>query len=414
MFYIVRPKWGTNVGTKMPSINAKTIQTLPPGRHRAADTLYLLVKPSGRRTWVQRLVINGRRTDLGLGSWPVVSLKAAQEKALANRFKALEGDDPVAERRRSNAPTFEAAAAEAFETLRTRWRNPKTAAKWQRGMARWAIPRIGRKPVNSVTQADVLKIVSPVLNETPDTGRKLRQSVQQVFAWAEAQGHIDHNPAQGIDAALPRKPKVEKHFKALPYKKVPEALRIVAETRASKSSKLAFRFLVLTAARSGEVRDAAWDEIDMDEKKWIIPGERMKQANEHRVPLSDAALEVLREAEELRGESGLVFPNTKGLPLSDNTISKLLRENGINAVPHGFRSSFRDWCAETGKAKELAEAALAHTVKGVEGAYFRSDLFDRRRAVMDAWARHVTQQTADVVALAVGESSRPSADLDRA
>lgn len=372
-----------------------------PGMYAAGEvpTLYLRIAPGGSKSWIQRAVIHGQRRDIGLGGWPVVSLREAREQAFDNRRTIRAGGNPIADRRKALALTFREAAGHTFKTLRPGWRNPKTAAKWERGMEHWAFPRIGSKPINAITQADVLKIVAPVLNETPDAGRKLRQSIQQVFAWAEAHGHIDSNPAQGINAALPRKPKVAKHFKALPYGGVADALRIVEETRALVASKLAFRFLVLTAARSGEVRGATWSEIDLKARTWTIPGERMKQAEAHRVPLSPPALALLEQAKGIKDGSGLIFPNSKGRPLSDNTLSKLLRDNAIEAVPHGFRSSFRDWCAETGKDRELAEAALAHTVGGVEGAYFRSDLFKRRRGLMDAWAQFLTGESAKVVSI---------------
>jgi integrase len=228
-----------------------------------------------------------------------------------------------------------------------------------------------------------------------ETARRVRQRVRTVLKWAQAHGFVTENVAgEAIDGALPAMPAVKEHFRALPYPEVPDALRIVAASGASLAARLCFRFLVLTAARSGEVRGAVWSEIDCDAREWRIPGARMKSGTDHRVPLSKAALTVLEQARTLDDGSGVVFPSPlkRGCPLSDMALTKLLRDNKLadRATVHGFRSSFRDWCAETGKPRELAEAALAHTVGGVEGAYFRSDLLAKRRRLMDQWAAFVT------------------------
>ena len=203
--------------------------------------------------------------------------------------------------------------------------------------------------------------------------------------------HRPDNPAgEQVLQALPKIGANRKHYLALPHGKVGRALETIRETEAWPSTKLAFEFLVLTATRSGEVRLALWKEMDLDEAVWAIPGERMKANREHRVPLSSRAVEVLREAGEYFSGGKLVFPSPTGKPLSNATLSKLCRDNAIGAVPHGFRSSFRDWCGETGQPRDVAEQALAHVIKNkAEAAYARSDLFDRRRALMEAWARYV-------------------------
>ena len=204
---------------------------------------------------------------------------------------------------------------------------------------------------------------------------------------------------EAIAGALPPMPAVTEHYRALPFKEVPTALKAVRASGASTTSKLGFEYLVLTAARAGEVRGATWSEVDLEAREWRIPAKRMKGGEEHRVPLSDAAVDVVERARPFRDGSDLLFPSTSrpGKPLSNMTWTKLLRGLGIDAVPHGFRSSFRDWCAETGKPREVAEAALAHTVGGVEGAYFRSDLFERRRQLMQGWAQFLSGTTARVV-----------------
>ena len=206
---------------------------------------------------------------------------------------------------------------------------------------------------------------------------------------------------EGIEGALPAMPAVKAHFRALPYYEVAAALETVDGSKASKAAKLCLRFLILTGARAGEVRSATWAEVDFEAREWRIPGERMKGGREHRVPLSDAALAVLERVRGVDDLSGLIFPSPlrPGRPLSPMTLTKILRDRGRadRATVHGFRSTFRDWCAETGKPREIAEAALAHTVGGVEGAYFRSDLLARRRVLVNQWAAFLTGDEAKVV-----------------
>ena len=225
-----------------------------------------------------------------------------------------------------------------------------------------------------------------------------------MLRWCWAHGYVEQNVAgEGIEGALPAMPAVKAHFRALPYQEVAAALETVDGSKASKAAKLCLRFLILTAARSGEARGANWVEVDSEAREWRIPGERMKGGREHRVPLSDAALAVLERARGVEDGSGLIFPSPPkpGRPLSPMTLTKILRDQGLaeRGTVHGFRSSFRDWCAETGKPREVAEATLAHTVGGVEGAYFRSDLYARRRVLMDQWASFLTGTEAKVVRL---------------
>ena len=369
-----------------------------PGLHGDGGTLFLRVAPSGSKSWIQRITINGRRRDVGLGGWPVVSLAKARHRAFANRVAVADGRDPLAEKRRASVPTFRQAAEHTLEANRPRWRSNKTASNWTQQLERHAFGVIGDLPVDRLGREDVLKILVPLWTSRPEIARKLRNRIRATLQWAMAHGYVERNVAgEGIDGALPAQPGVKAHMRALPHGEVAAALAKVRASGAWPATKLAFEFLVLTAARSGEVRLATWNEIDTETREWRIPGLRMKTGEEHRVPLSDAALAVLREARQHDDASGLVFPSQTRRVLSDATMSKLLREQGVAAVPHGFRSSFRDWCADTGKPREVAEAALAHTVGGVEGAYFRSDLFARRRQVMDAWARYLTGAGAKVV-----------------
>lgn len=373
-----------------------------PGLHADGGTLYLRVGPSGARSWIQRLTINGRRVDLGLGGWPVVSLKMARDRAFANRRAVAEGRDPLVERRRAKVPTFRQASERTFEANRARWRSAKTAVNWMAQMERHAFPVLADLPVNQIDREHVLRVLTPIWTAHADIARKLRGRIRAVLAWCQAHGYIEHNVAGDvIQGALPAMPAVKAHFRALPYGDVAVALATVQASQASPSAKACFRFLVLTAARSGEARLATWDEVDVESRVWRIPASRTKTGAEHRVPLADAALAVLESVRPLRDSSSLLFPSPSrpGRPLSEVTLIKLLRDQGVDAVPHGFRSSFRDWCAETGKPREVAEAALAHVVGGVEGAYFRSDLFERRRMLMDRWAAYLTEEGAEVVRL---------------
>ena len=218
----------------------------------------------------------------------------------------------------------------------------------------------------------------------------MRQRISVIMRWSIAQGHRTDDPASGaITAALPRQDTRKNHQRSVPHGEVAAAVEAVRASQASPVTKLAFEYLVLTACRSGELRGAIWDEVDTDAAAWTVPGARTKSSDEHRVALSGRALEILEAARSLADRSGLIFPSTTGRQLSNNTMRKLLIDLGIPAVPHGFRASFRSWCADTGIPREVAEAALGHVVTGVEGAYQRSDLLDRRRPVMDQWAAYI-------------------------
>ena len=353
-----------------------------------------MVKPRANgglsKTWAQRQRIDGRLVSLGLGSYPVITLAKVRSKALENARAVADGSDPRA--KPSTVPTFAEAVKLVIDIHRVSWKDAGRSAKiWQSSLDTYATPVIGAKRVSEVTSADVLDVLMQIWNEKPETARRVKHRISAVMRWAVAQGFRDDNPAgEAINEALPRMNGLKRHRRAMNHSKVKDAIDRVRSSDAWESTKMCFEFLTLTAARSGEVRAACWDEIDLDRKVWIVPAERMKTSREHRVPLSGRAVEVLREAADLFGGSEIVFPSVTGKVLSDSTVSKLLRELGIEAVPHGFRSSFRDWCAESGQPREIAEAALAHTVQGVEGAYFRSDLFELRRQVMDAWAEHIS------------------------
>ena len=370
-------------------------QVSQPGRYGdgwGGYGLSLLVRQGAsgvRKTWAQRLRIGGRPVNIGLGPYPIVTLAEARAAAFENARTVYQGRDP--RERPNRVPTFEAAVEKVVAFHAPTWRNPRTAEIFRQAMRDYAIPRFGHKLVSEVTTADVLAVLTPIWTEKRETGRRVRQRIGTVMKWAVAEGHREDNPAgEAIGAALPTNGGKAKHQRALPHAKVREALAKVRGSQAWPGTKLAFEFLVLTAARSGEVRGARWEEVDTEARTWTVPADRMKGGVPHRVPLSDAALAVLEAARELPGP-GLIFPGQRGKPLSDNTVSKLLRELGVEAVPHGFRSSFRDWAAEATDADHaVMELSLAHAVgSAVERAYSRSDLFERRRELMEAWAAYL-------------------------
>ena len=374
-----------------------------PGRYYDGNGLFLKVDPSGAKRWGQRLVIHGRQRTLGLGGCALVSLAEAREAALANRKIAREGGDPLAQRRSTtNIPTFEAAAATVIELHRHGWRNEKHAAQWESTLRTYVYPRLGQRSVADITTADVMAVLMPIWNERPETARRVRQRISTVMKWAVAQGYRADNPAgDAIGAALPRhKGKSKQHHRALPHGEVAAAIEAVRGSGAGIAVKLAFEFLILTAARSGEVRLATWDEIDVKAATWTVPAARMKAGLEHRVPLCDRAMSILDEARAIDDGSAFIFPGTRaGKPLSDMTLSKLMRDLGLGGVPHGFRSSFRDWASElTHTPRDVMEAALAHTVRDkVEAAYNRTDLFERRRTLMEQWAAYLKDDDERVV-----------------
>ena len=380
------------------ALSAAFVRTAPPGRYCDGNGLYLFVQPSGARSWIQRLVIRGRRRDCGLGSVALVSLAEAREKARANRKLAREGGDPLAEKRRAQGvPSFAEAAARVVQQKQAGWRNPKHRRDWMSSLRRFAFARIGEIPVSQVTSADVLEILAPIWHTKATTARKLRQRIRTVLEWAVAMEFRTDNPCDRLGPVLGAQDAVVQHMRALPHREVASAFETVRASEGMPVVKLVFEFLVLTAARWGEVRGAEWAEIDRREGVWTVPATRMKAKREHRVPLCRRAMEILEEARTLDDGSPLVFTDGAGRQLNGKRLRRLLRKHGIAAVPHGFRSSFRDWAAEeTDHPREVIEAALAHVVQNkVEAAYRRTDLFERRRRLMNDWAGYLARERRD-------------------
>ena len=378
-------------------LSARFVSTVrEPGRYgdgRGSGGLSLLVKRTVRgdlaKSWSQRIIVDGRPHNLGLGTWPHVTLAEAREKCATNRAARRRGELVLTGRRRT-IPTFAEAAEKVISIHATGWKNGSVSEKdWRASLRDYAMPRLGAIQVHRIKTADVMAVLLPIWNEKRVTAKRVRQRVSAVMRWAVAQGYREDNPAgEAIGAALPKNGVRPQHLAALPYVEVSAAIETVRASGAYHAIILAFEFLVLTACRGGEVRGARWSEIDFQAREWCVPAERMKAARTHRVPLSTRALAVLREASALRDNSGLVFPSVTGRPLSHGLLSKLVRDLGIPAVPHGFRSSFRDWAAECSDApREVCELALAHVNSDrVEAAYRRTDLFEKRRELMEQWA----------------------------
>jgi integrase len=392
---------------KDKALTAVAVRALnEPGFYADGNGLYLKVIDSGAKRWVQRLLIKGRRRDIGLGSASLVTLAEAREAALVNRKLARSGGDPLRAKKEAEAVlTFAEAAEQVLVLHRPTWRNAKHAQQWINTLSEYAFPKFGKTLVSDVTTSDVLSALSPIWNTKPETARRVKQRIGTVMKWAVAKGWRQDNPADAIATALPKQDASKKqHRKALPYSEVAACIDTVKASGAGLTTKLALEFVVLTACRSGEARMATWAEFDLDVKEWRIPGERMKSKRDHRVPLSGRVLEILTEAKVLSSGDNLVFAGTKsGKPLSDMTLSKLVKELGFEADVHGFRTSFKTWAQErTNFAREVSEMALAHVIQNkAEAAYARSDLFEKRRMMMESWAAFVAQERGEVIRIGV-------------
>lgn len=385
------------------STQAKAIKN--PGRHSAGGHgLYLNVTEGGGKSWIQRLTINGRRHNIGLGSFDLVSLQDARDAAFENRKAARAGYDPLAERRRQQCPTFEEAATRFFLENRTRWKSAKVKKNLVQRTEKYVFPKIGHLRINQVTQKDVLNILVPIWQSKNETARKCRQVMLNVFHWGMSHEYLASNPAgEAITGALP-KGRQTVNMRALTWQECPAALETL-QGGTMTAARLCLLFTIYTAARSGECRGATWAEIDLDRQTWTVPASRMKAGKSHRVPLSDATLAILEQARNLADGSDLVFPSPRkpGNSLSDMALTKVLRDTGdlaARCTVHGFRASFKSWSLDTGKPRDVTEMCLAHAVGGaVEMAYSRTDALDRRRRVMAAWAAFLEGGAADVVQL---------------
>lgn len=397
------PKKLSNVLTPLAAKNAK------PGRHADGGGLHLLVKESGARSWVYRFMLNGKSRDIGLGAAGPdgISLSQARDARDALRLKVKAGIDPLEERQREAAEaltaaqaaqvagmTFKAVAETYIGANEGSWRNDKHRQQWKNTLATYVYPVIGEMPVAEVGTAHVLQILEPIWKAKAETASRVRGRMETILDAAKARGYREgENPARWrghIAQILPARSRLTRgHHKAMPYEAIPAFIGALHKREAVAA--LALEFTILTAARTGEVIGAKWDEVDLDKAIWTIPASRMKAGKEHRVPLSARAVEILKATQGLRKE--WLFPATKGGKMSGMAMAMLLRRMKVDVTVHGFRSGFRDWSAEcTGYAHEVAEMALAHTIENkVERAYRRGDLFDKRRRLMDDWATYCTR-----------------------
>lgn len=381
-------------------LTKKLVENLGPGRHGDGNGLYLVVDPSGARRWIVRVVVKGQknrkggplRTDFGLGGADIVPLPQARERGLTYRRMAKQGLNP-----RFNAqkevPTFEEFARQVHIERLPTWKNTKHAQQWLNTLRDYAFPKIGRMPIDSIGQPEVMMCLTPIWTEKHETGKRLAQRIKTVLDVARSKGlRSGENPVTAIKeaGALPKVKARPVHHKAMYWKDVP-GFYAALSTKSAMAAK-ALMFTCLTGARTGEVLGMRWDEIDREAHVWTCPLERMKTGEVHRVPLTQAMMVILEPLHALR--SNFVFEGQKrNQPLSNMSMLMLLRRMKIEEVTvHGFRSTFRDWAAEVANApREVAEMSLAHRVgSDVERAYARSDLLERRRALMEAWSAFVT------------------------
>ena len=367
-----------------------------PGKYSDGNGLLYRVYSSGARCWEQRITVNGRRRTYGLGGYPVVSLAEARQRAFENLRLVRSGGDPGAARRKAVEPTLAEAAEVVCREQSVEWTNPREASSWMASLEHHVFPRLGALRVSAIEPSDVLAVLIPLWKDKISTGKRVRQRLSVIMQWTMVHGYRTDNPAgEAISGGLPRGGKrARNHRPAVPHGEVGRVVGMVRRWTGNPFTKLALEFLVLTAARSREVRCAVWSEMDLDKGVWTLPAERMKARQKHKVALSARAVAILEQARDLGGGlgSGPVFPNKEGQFFGESRLGTLMRHLKIQAVPHGFRSSFRDWCADTGVDRELAEACLAHAVGDqVEQAYKRTKILERRRPVMEAWGEYVEQ-----------------------
>ncbi len=397
------------------SLTAVRVRALnEPGRYADGNGLYLFVDRSGAKRWVLRTVVRGKRCDIGLGGVALVSLAEAREQASALRKIARIGGDPLAERRAARivVPTFEQAARQVHaERLKT-WKNSKHQAQWINTLSHYVFADLGGRSVDKIDTPDILSVLSPIWLAKPETARRVRQRIGTVLDWAKAAGfRSGDNAVDGVSKGLPKQPQKARHHTALSYADVPDFVVRLREAEGSPFVRLAFEFLILTATRTSDVLGAAWIEINTAEGSWTIPASRMKVEREHRVPLSTRCIDIIAQAQTMATDDELVFPShSPGKRLSNMVFLMTLRRMGLKITAHGFRSSFRDWSSErTSFPRDVCEMALAHTIRDkTEAAYRRGDLFDKRRELMEAWARFAAPTQTNIIDLSSKRDASPA------
>ena len=398
----------------MGRLTARKVETARAGRHQDGRGLFLNVSKTGGKRWILRFQLNGRRRDMGLGSWPEISLADARQMAEEARKLVAKGIDPIEARQQAETqiPIFTQAAAAFIRANRHGWANYKHKMQWTATLKTYARPVIGGKPVDQITTEDVLQILQPIWSGKTETAKRVQGRIENILDFAAARRWRDPvNPARWrghLDKLLPRPNRVKtvRPQPAMPWQELPG---FMAELSRLKSiSAQALQMLILTAARTGEIIGAQWDEIDIDAAIWTIPASRMKARKEHRVPLSPAAMKIIEGLPRVKGNDHLFPGRHRGRPLSNMAMLELMRGMGYGVrgergpyVPHGFRSTFRDWAGEVSSfPRDVCEMALAHVIENkAEAAYRRGDLFDKRRNLMNAWANYCFSAGADIVPL---------------
>lgn len=374
---------------KLTAVQIKNLKE--PGRYSDGEGLVLNLSAPGRGHWFVRVQVKGKRSDIGLGALADMGLADAREAARTIRKDIKSGVDVLTERKkeRDEIPTFRRAAKLVHEEHKAGWKNGKHQSQWISTLETYVFPAMGDCLVSDIEGPAIRDVLAPIWLSKPETARRVKQRIGAVLDWSYAKGYrATEAPMRSLARGLPRQPRKSGHFEAMPYERVPA---FVATLRERPSvGRLALEFLILTAARSGEVRGCTWSEVDLKAKLWTIPTERMKAGKVHVVPLSEAALDVLGRAKLFKSPlSDLVFPGQRACrELSDMTLLKILRDRNTGVTVHGFRSAFRDWVAEqTSFPGEIAEAALAHTIPNkVEAAYRRTNYLEKRKVLMKEWA----------------------------
>ena len=387
---------------------AKLRTLTAPGRHADGNGLFLVIDPSGSKRWMLRTVVRNKRCDIGLGGLWKVSQSQARAEATKLRALARNGVDILEARRAEKiiVPTFEEAAREYFADHIDGKKSEKHAAQWINTLAEYAFPAFGKRRIDSIESPDIMRVLTAIWYKKPETAARVHQRIKAIFSWAtkERGYRTGDNPAEGLvgkDKTLkPREKSTRGHHEALPYEQVAEFIKSMKASSGGEIPKLAFEFLILTAARTGEVLEATWDEIDLNNLVWTVPATRIKAKREHRVPLSQRCIEIVKRAKELAGESNFVFAGRQPkAPLSSMVFLMILRRMNRTITAHGFRSTFRVWCAErTSFPTEVCEASLAHAIADeTVAAYLRTDFFERRRELMNTWALHVLAMPGKVI-----------------
>lgn len=368
-----------------------------PGVYQDGGGLRLVVTPAKTRQWVIRITVNGKRRDVGLGGYPAVSLDKARTLAAEHRTTAKTGGDPIEQRRieKAKARTYKQAFDDYYATKKKELTNGSHVREWESCMERYVFPKIGERPVGEVRAGEVVDILRPIWDVKAETARRVLQRMTAVFdAEIVLENRERANPCTGVARVLGATPREKGNFRSLPYSEIARFVTALRQRGGDPATKLCLEWLILTAARSGEARGAAWAEINEKQALWTLPPEKMKGRREHVVPLSDRCLQIVKEARALSREGALLFPSQmSGEMLSDMTLTKLLRDMDVARVAtvHGFRSTFKTWCGEVDKVRdEVSEAALAHLDgNAVRAAYLRAQYLDERAELMNRWETFV-------------------------